>query len=236
MKCSPLFLLTIVLLLLASCKINSKDKEVATNLFTQIGGGGNVGFVKQTLENGIPSSKKFIELKIDSSSILNQNGITKSLLASYCASYLYQNLEEIRSLEYEGINILYSDELFETLEKPYYFEMSELMNISQISKKLYDFLQSIAYGTDSQDFLSKNNDNTEISNINKGIQTLDSLGLIDPKLIYWFHSRYPENHKYADKFLIIWVVQLPNNQNIAINFIVNKKNEDDIICNLEITI
>lgn len=236
MKFSRLLFLTIVFLTLASCTINSNNKEVATNLFTQIGGGGSFGFVNQTLENGIQSSKKFIGLEIDSSSILNQNGITKSLLASYCASYLYQNLEEIRILEYEGINISYSDQPFETPEKPYYFEMSELLNISQISKKLYAFLQSITYGTDSQDFLSKNSDSTEISNINKGIQTLDSLGLIEPNLIYWFHSRYPENHKYADKFLITWVVQLPNNQNIAINFIVDKKNEDEIICNLEITI
>jgi hypothetical protein len=236
MKFLKLILILFLVSTLEFCAPSFQDKEVALELFTQIKGGGDFSFVKETLEKGKPISKKFIELEIDSSSVLGKNGLTKSLLASYCASYLFDNLEKSSLLDQKGINIHYSSDGFTTLDKPYYFKMTQLQRINSINGVLYDFTQSFSYGNLTSVYFSKNNDSLENIAINQNIQKLNSINLKDLIPTFSFHSTFPLGHKYHDKFLIIWIYSLPTNQTLAIDFVTEKEIEDGIIYNLEVSL
>lgn len=220
----------------SSCSVNSHDEKVGQEIMTMIKGYGNLGYVSQEFENKEESTIKFIELRIDSSKVLNKDGLTKPLLASFCASYLFDNIEQSKIQNNDGIHILYSDDVLASINKPYYFKMSQLQRINMIGNILYDFTQSFSYGNSTSDYFASNNDSLEIISVKQNIQKLDSIGLKDLTPIYRFHSTYPINHKYHDKLLIIWVYKLPNNQSLAIDFVTEKEISDSIIYNLDVRI
>lgn len=203
---------------------------------TMIKGNGNIGYVTEKFENKKDSSIKFIELRIDSSQVLNKDGLTKPFLASFCASYLYNDIDQSKIQNNDGIHILYSDDVLASLNKPYYFKMSQLQKINMIGNVLYDFTQSFSYGNSTTDYFALNNDSLEIIALEQNIHKLDSIGLKDLTPIYRFHSTYPKNHKYHDKFLIIWVYKLPDNQILAIDFVTEMEISDNIIYNLDVRI
>lgn len=236
MQLKSLFSIIICILLFTSCSVNSHDEKVGQEIMTMIKGNGNIGFVTEKFENKKDSSVKYIELRIDSSQVLNKNGLTKPILASFCASYLYDNIEQSKIQDNDGIHILYSDDVLGTLNKPYYFKMSQLQKINMISNILYDFTQSFSYGNSTSDYFASNSDSLEIITLKQNIQKLDSIGLKDQTPTYRFHSTYPRNHKYQDKFLIVWVYKLPNNQTLAIDFVTEKEIRDNIIYNFDVRI
>jgi hypothetical protein len=229
------FLLSIFLAsTLFSCTFNSNDKKVSTNLFQMIQGSGSFGFGNLSLEKGVKVSKNYIYLEIDSSGILYKNGMSKSLLASYCATELYNNLDQSRIQENEGINISYADDPFDSYENRHYYRMSHLYAVNQINGILYDFTQSFTYGNNTSDYLASDIDSIENIRIKGNFQKLDSLNLTDLVPNYSFHSTFPKGDKNDDKLLLTWIYNRPDDKSFAFDFVTSKEIKDGIIYSLQI--
>ena len=99
-----------IFILLASCQINSNDKDAAQRLFEVIEGKGEFVLVTDKLAEEDSLERHFIEIEITESKLLESENMNKELVASLSADFLYYNLESERIQENHGINIVYSDD------------------------------------------------------------------------------------------------------------------------------
>jgi len=120
-------------LLLSFIFVSCQTKQLADNQQTaqeiihEIGGmTGTFGFAE--LKSSIPSTnKKYISLDVDSCVFLKDSIAEKFILASYCATQLYNRLDPEMMTKYDGINIVFDRE--DDIDNPfkYYFEKKELV-------------------------------------------------------------------------------------------------------------
>jgi hypothetical protein len=179
-----------------------RDSEIASEICDEVGSvHGNISYSETTDyttndQKTIPA----ITMNIDSSFMIKK-GWDKKLVASYCATQLYERLDEQSIGTIEGFEITFDNVTIPEKGNIFYFSKQEIINASKALSNVNDFIKAIYSNSqvnaltyyDTSEFYIQQKD------INKYINQLkDSVpNLIDVHLFYTLDKYSNDKYYYS---------------------------------------